>query len=182
MGHEDSFFWLNADFSGVIGIERALTGCGGNRLIVFSELALLLFDNVFRVMTGANLIFALPFFRPGFSSPTLKLAICFSIMACRRPLSILSISSNWEKMSAITTIKSFWLKFTKFNHFNQMEMKRNEMKFSFRYSDNWTNLVFVRFQCSQYHWVCSIRCFCRNDYLLLWWSPRDSQKQKKKFS
>lgn len=166
------YFWTflvgdegHEDFSGV---ERVLAGCGGNRLIVFSELALLLFDNVFRVMTGANLIFALPFFR-GFSSPILKLAICFSIMACRRPLSIPSISSNWEKISAIPTVKLFSVKFTKF-------INSNGTKWNNVCSDNWTNLEFVRFQCNQYQWVCSMRCFCRHDYLLLWWSPRDSRK------
>lgn len=36
-----------------------------------------------------------------------------------------------------------------------------------------SNLVFVRFQCNQYHYVCSIQHFCPNGYALLWWSPRE---------
>lgn len=97
-GQDDSFFWPMLDFCGVIGMERTLVGCGGNRLLVFNELALL-FDIVFLVMTGPNLILALvlPY---ELLSPTLKLAICRSMPPPNlRPLSKLSISSNWEKMS-----------------------------------------------------------------------------------
>lgn len=103
-GAEESLLWPNCVFSGVIGMERVFVACGGNRFSVFSELALLC-DNVFRVMTGPNLIFALPFLLFELSSPTLKLAICLSnccclsILANRLPLSKPSISSNWEKMS-----------------------------------------------------------------------------------
>lgn len=103
---EETFFWLDDDFSGVSGIERTFIGCGGKRLIVFNEFALLCVI-VFLVITGANLIFALvPFIR---LLLTLKFAICFSILANRRPLSKLSISSSCENISAekFTIIQSF---------------------------------------------------------------------------
>lgn len=82
------------DFCGVIGMDRTF---GGNRLLVFNELALL-FAIVFLVMTGPNLILALvlPY---ELLSPTLKFTICRSMPPNRLPLSKLSISSNWEKMS-----------------------------------------------------------------------------------
>lgn len=88
------------DFSGVSGMDRVLVGCcGGNRFSVFNELALL-FESVFRVITGPNLMFALPLLPCDLLSPTLKFPICLSILANRPPLSNVSISSNWENMSA----------------------------------------------------------------------------------
>lgn len=80
-------------------MERVLAGCcGGNRFSVFNELALLC-DNVLRVITGPNLIFALPLLPRDLLSPTLKFAICLSILASRPPLSNVSMSSNLENIS-----------------------------------------------------------------------------------
>lgn len=91
-GH-DSCFGVITVFSGVIGIERVFNGCGGNLLFVFRELALFC-AIVFRVIIGPNLIFALRLLSPMFNFPILR-----SMLPKRRPLSKLSISSNWEKMS-----------------------------------------------------------------------------------
>lgn len=142
-------------------MERVLVGgcCGGNRFSVFNELALL-FDSVFRVITGPSLMFALPLLPCDFLSPTLKFPICLSILANRPALSNVSISSNCEKMSAWKESScvslGFWIRWIS------------------KTIEKWSNLVFVRFQCNQYHYVCSIPHFCPNDYSLLWWSPRKS--------
>lgn len=114
---EDTFLWFNDGFSGVNGIERIFVVVGGNRLSVFNELALLCVI-VFLVITGANLIFALPFPNE-LLLPTLRFAICLSILAIRRPLSKLSISSNCENMSAEKVGNKSILNFNKQNQRNQ---------------------------------------------------------------
>lgn len=94
-----TFFKGVVVFSDVLDIECTLVfNCTGNFFIVFSELALFFCPKVFRVMTGPNfMLFPLPILL----SVTFKFIICLSNLSTRRPLSIVSMSSNCENISLL---------------------------------------------------------------------------------